>query len=233
MQLTQDLATGPLDQLRILDLGCGEGVYAIEAGLRGADVLAIDARDERMREGAECAARHGLRNVRFERGDARELSAERAGSFDIVYCLGLLYHLDAPEVFPFLAAVRELCAGALIVDTLISLEPDTEVTYLDRAYRGERTREHGDDDPPAVRRQRLLRSIDSTFAFRFTRESLVRALRDAGFPSVLECHAPPEPGKAADRITLAAAGAEPVRISTYPWLEGIGEREIVRRLTSD
>ncbi|HKJ35323.1 MAG TPA: class I SAM-dependent methyltransferase [Solirubrobacterales bacterium] len=182
MQLTQDLATGPLDQLRILDLGCGEGVYAIEAGLRGADVLAIDARDERMREGAECAARHGLRNVRFERGDARELSAERAGSFDIVYCLGLLYHLDAPEVFPFLAAVRELCAGALIVDTLISLEPDTEVTYLDRAYRGERTREHGDDDPPAVRQQRLLRSIDSTFAFRFTRESLVRALRVRGSP---------------------------------------------------
>ena len=31
MQLTRDLAGQPFDTLRILDLGCGEGVYAIEA----------------------------------------------------------------------------------------------------------------------------------------------------------------------------------------------------------
>ena len=37
MQLTRDLATKPLDHLRILDLACGEGVYSIEAALRGAE----------------------------------------------------------------------------------------------------------------------------------------------------------------------------------------------------
>ena len=62
----------------------------------------------------------------------------------------------------------------------------------------------------------MLRSIDNTFAFRPTRASLVRALHDVGFSSVLECHAPPEPGKAEDRITLAALKGERVQIATYP-----------------
>src|SRR5687768_12423016 len=51
MQVCRDLASRPLDQLRILDVACGEGVYSIEAGLRGAQVLGVDARTERMSHG--------------------------------------------------------------------------------------------------------------------------------------------------------------------------------------
>jgi 2-polyprenyl-3-methyl-5-hydroxy-6-metoxy-1,4-benzoquinol methylase len=32
LQITRDLARRPLETLRILDLGCGEGVYAVEPG---------------------------------------------------------------------------------------------------------------------------------------------------------------------------------------------------------
>jgi hypothetical protein len=58
----------------------------------------------------------------------------------------------------------------------------------------------------------------------------VQALHDAGFSSVLECHAPPEPGKAEDRITVAALAGERVAIATYPWVNGKSEVEIARRL---
>jgi len=121
-----------------------------------------------------------------------------------------------------------MCTGLLVVDTLLSLAPDAEV----RGYKGQRVREHEDLDPPETRRARLLRSIDSTFAFRFTKESLVRALRDAGFTSVLECHAPLEPGRAEDRITLAARRGEAVSIASYPWVNGASEEEIARRIDS-
>src|SRR4051794_16264762 len=57
IQLTRDLAGGSLEGLRILDVGCGEGVYAMEAALHGADVLAVDGRTERMAAGAACAER--------------------------------------------------------------------------------------------------------------------------------------------------------------------------------
>ena len=184
MQITRDLARLPFGELRILDLGCGEGVYAVEAGLRGASVRALDARTARMDMGAACAARHGLDNVTFRQEDVRDVSRHTHGEFDVVYCLGLLYHLDAPDVFLLLERVSELCTGILVVDTLISLEGGIQVGRKDRVYEGQRFREHGDEDPPEVRRERVLRSIDNAFAFRFTRASLVHLLRDVGFTTV-------------------------------------------------
>ena len=154
------------------------------------------------------------------------MSRETHGEFDVVYCLGLLYHLDAPDAVSLLGAIHGLCRRLLVVDTLITLDPDIEL----ETYEGRRFREHADDDPPDVRQGRVLRSIDNTFAFRFTRASLVRALYEAGFSSVLECHAPPEPGKAEDRITLVALTGERTALATYPWMNGLSESEIAQRL---
>jgi SAM-dependent methyltransferase len=230
MQLTSDLAGRPFAELRILDLGCGEGVYAIEAGLRGAEVVAIDARTERMQEGADCAQRHRLENVTFRQEDVRGVSRDTHGEFDVVYCLGLLYHLDVPDAFSVLERVHGVCGRLLVVDTLIAPQPDLEVEHRDRVYEGRRYREHEDDDSDEERRSRVLRSIDSTFAFRFTQTSLLRALHEVGFSSVVQCHVPPEPLKPEDRITLAALRGERVAISTYPWVNEMSEPAIERRL---
>lgn len=222
MQLIADLARRPFPELTILDLGCGEGVYAIEAALRGARVLAIDARTQRMQEGAAVAARHNLTNIRFVQEDARRVTRATHGEFDVVLLLGLLYHLDDP-----VAALASLpCAHLLVIDTLVALEPDAEL----RGYAGKWHREHADEDPAELRRSRVLKSIDNATSFRLTKESLVRALRDGGFTTVVECHAPLEPGKAADRITLAAVKGEGVRLSTYPWVNGQSDEEIARHL---
>jgi SAM-dependent methyltransferase len=230
LQLTRDLARKPLSGLRILDLGCGEGVYAIEAALRGAEVVALDARTERMREGAEVAARHGLRNVRFAQDDVRTVTKETHGVFDAIWLLGLLYHLDIPDLFRVIENLRGLCGGLLLIDTLVSLAPTAKAMHQGAEFEGERVREHEDGDPPEARRKRLLRSIDNTFAFRLTKASLVRLLQATGFATVLECHAPLEPGKAADRVTLAALAGEGVALATYPWVNGLAEEEVARRL---
>jgi len=230
MQITRDLAQRPFPELRILDLGCGEGVYAIEAGLRGAEVLALDARTQRMDQGAACAVRHGLVNVRFVQKDVRHATFEVLGSFDVVYLLGLLYHLDVPDLFPVLENVYGLCTGMLVVDTLISLTPETQVDWRGQTYHGRLCREHDDEDSDEVRRSRVLKSIDNTFSFRFTRESLLRAVCSVGFTSAYECHLPFEPGKADDRITLVAFKGMPVLLSTYPWVNHKSEAEISRAL---
>jgi SAM-dependent methyltransferase len=232
MQITRDLARRPFGDLRILDLGCGEGVYAIEAGLRGAEVLAVDARTDRMDMGVACAARHGLANVTFRQEDVRRVSLGSHGEFDVVYLLGLLYHLDAPDVLAVMENLYELCVRMLIVDTQISSSARLEVTHRDRAYAGARFREHQDRDSAEVRRGRLLSSIDNTFSFRFTKTSLVRLLHDIGYSSVFECHAPPEPFKPPNRITVVAVKDEPVSISTYPWVNEMSEPEIARTIQS-
>lgn len=230
MQITRDFARRPLAGLRVVDLGCGEGVYAIEAGLRGAEVLALDARTQRMEKGAACAARHGLVNVRFVQDDVRRANRETVGTFDVVYLLGLLYHFDSPDVFSVLENVYGLCAGMLVVDTLVSLTAEAQVEWRGQRYEGRRCREHDDADADEVRRSRVLRSIDNTFSFRFTRRSLLRVLHAVGFTSVYECHVPFEPDKAEDRITLVALKGVPVLLSTYPWVNEKSEAEIEQAL---
>lgn len=230
MQITSDLAPQSFPELRILDLGCGEGVYAIEAGLRGAAVVAVDARSQRMDQGAACARRHGISSVRFVREDVRRVTRETFGSFDVVYLLGLLYHLDSADVFSVLENIFQICTGLLVVDTLISLTAETRFDWRGQEYLGSRRREHDDGDSEEVRESRVLKSVDNRFSFVFTRESLLRALCDVGFTSVTECLVPFEPGKAVDRITLVARKGVPVRLSTYPWVNGKSNAEIERVL---
>jgi 2-polyprenyl-3-methyl-5-hydroxy-6-metoxy-1,4-benzoquinol methylase len=226
MQITRDLSRQPFPKLRILDLGCGEGVYAIEAGLRGAEVIALDARTQRMDKGAACAMRHGLKNVRFIQEDVRRVKREVFGSFGVVYLLGMLYHLDAADLFPVLENIYSLCTGILIIDTLISLTEEIQISWRGHIYPGRLCREHADDDTDEIRRNRVLKSIDNTFSLRFTRESLLRAIRNIGFTSAYECNIPFEPGKAEDRVTIVAVKGVPVLLSTYPWVNYKSEADI-------
>lgn len=232
MQITRDLVRQPFEKLRILDLGCGDGVYAIEAGLRGAEVVALDARAQRMDQGTACAQRHGLDTVRFVQEDVRRVTRGTFGSFDVVYWLGLLYHLNAPDVFTVLESIHDLCTGLLVVDTFVSLKAESQVKWRGQTYEGQQCREHDDGDTDEIRRSRVLKSIDNTFSFRFTRESLLRALHDVGFTSVYECSVPFERGKPEDRLTLVALKGVPVLLSTYPWVNHKSEAEIEKVLGS-
>ena len=226
MQIVRDLANKPMAELSVLDLACGEGVYAIETALRGSKVFALDARNRRMEQGANISRRLGLSNLRFVQKDIREVTIKSQGEFDVIYLLGILYHLDVPDSFNVIENLYAMCRHLLIVDTHISLNPQEEIRYETGTYKGSKIREHKDDDSDDTRRSKLLASVDNTFSFLFTRESLVRLLRDVGFTTVFECHAPLEPFKPRNRITLIACKGFPVQISTYPWVNGMTEKEI-------
>jgi SAM-dependent methyltransferase len=232
IQIIRDLAKQPMEDLRVLDLACGEGVYAIETALRGTKVLAIDARTERMDKGAQAAKRLGLTNLQFKQDDVRQVTVASYGEFDVVYFLGILYHLDVPDVFHVLENIYGICRKLVIIDTHVCLLPRGEVQYKGRTYKGAKHREHDDADPDPVRRSRLLASLDNTFSFQFTKESLVRLLNDTGFTLVCECHVPLEPFKPSNRITLVAIKGTRVEISAYPWVNDKTEEEIEATLRS-
>ena len=226
MQIVRDLAYKPMEELSILDLACGEGVYAIETALRGCKVCALDAREQRMEQGANISGRLGLSNLSFVQKDIREVTLESYGEYDVIYLLGILYHLDVPDSFNVIKNLYAMCRHLLIIDTHISLYPQEEIRSETGTYKGSKVREHEDDDSKAARTSKLLASMDNTFSFLFTKESLVRLLRDAGFTTVFECHAPLEPFKPHNRNTMIACKGLPVQISTYPWVNGITEKQI-------
>jgi SAM-dependent methyltransferase len=230
MQLICDFSKKPFDQLRVLDLACGEGVYAIEAALCGAEVRALDARTERMHEGAKAAERLGLKNLCFEQNDIRNVNLDSHGSVDVVLFLGILYHLDQRDIFSVLKNIYEMCNQFIVIDTHIALQSQDRVEYDGRSYEGKHVREHGDNDPDEIRRSRLLASLDNPLSFWFTKESLFRLLDNVGFTSVCECHVPSEPFKPENRITVVATKGKAVRISSYPWVNDKTEDEIERFL---
>jgi SAM-dependent methyltransferase len=226
MQIIRDFAKLPFNQLRIRDFACGEGVYAIEAALRGADVHALDARTERMDGGARLAKRLGLDNLRFEQIDIRNVTVRSHGSVDVILFLGILYHIDDCDVFSVLENIYKQCEQFVIIDTHIALRGEHQALHNGKSYEGVKVREHADGDPHEVRKGRLGASLDNPLSFWFTRESLCRALNDVGFSSICECHVPFEPTKPTNRITMIAAKGETVKLSSYPWVNDKTEQEI-------
>jgi SAM-dependent methyltransferase len=226
MQIASDLLGSRVEDASLLDLACGEGVYSIEAAIHGATVTAIDGRTQRMAEGQAVATRHGLSRIRWEQADIRKLSRDTHGVYDVVLFLGILYHLDAPDVFGVLRNVFHMATRAVVIDTHVAQTVTEYAEYEGRRYAGTRTREHGDNDSVTERQSHVLMSLDNTYAFVFTRESLVHLLRDIGFTTVFECLAPQEPGKPSDRVTIVALKGQPVVVATYPWVNNASDDEV-------
>ena len=98
---------------RVLDVGCGVGRFEDFYLSQGCEVVALDGRPENI---AELRRRHPT--VRAIVGDVETFDLRSLGRFDIVHCLGLLYHLENP-----LAALKNLhrvCDGVLLLETIIA-----------------------------------------------------------------------------------------------------------------
>ena len=110
-------AFGLPDDLRgktVLDIGPWDGFYTFEMERRGATVTAIDYVDlDTFRE----LHRAFQSKARYLRLDVYELDPQRVGTFDIVLCLGTLYHFKHP-----LLALEKVCSvtrDVCIVDTYV------------------------------------------------------------------------------------------------------------------
>jgi SAM-dependent methyltransferase len=80
--LVQRLGVKP--GMKVLDLGCGDGTTALPAAKLGADVLGVDIASNLVEAGNRRAREMGLKNCRFQEGDATNLHELKDESFDLV-----------------------------------------------------------------------------------------------------------------------------------------------------
>jgi SAM-dependent methyltransferase len=110
---------GTLAGKRVLDLGCNAGFWASNAMAAGADfLLGVDARERQLEQARMVFEAKHIEpgRYRFEQGNIFEHSFDER--FDIVMCLGLMYHISKPtELFELMAGVG---AEILVIDTIIS-----------------------------------------------------------------------------------------------------------------
>lgn len=119
---------------RVLDIGCSDGFFTFEAEKRGGEVVAIDFVPETY-SGFATARRILDSRVTYRMDNVYNLEPEGYGTFDVVFFLGVLYHLRKP--LAALDAIRsvmkpggELYVGTMLIDEYVQL-PDGSATTLD------------------------------------------------------------------------------------------------------
>jgi tRNA (mo5U34)-methyltransferase len=109
----------------VLDIGAWDGFFSFEAERRGAArVLATDWYSWR---GTGWGTKAGFELAREALGshvedldiDVLDLSPERVGTFDVVFCLGVLYHLPNPLLA--LERIASVTRDLLILETVVDL----------------------------------------------------------------------------------------------------------------
>jgi tRNA (mo5U34)-methyltransferase len=122
---------------RVLDIAPWNGFYSFECVRRGAkEVLSLGPDDPDVTGYNKVRDLLSIDNVKYVRGSVYDLSPEHHGSFDVVLCLGVLYHLR----YPLLAldkvydvALHHLYIDSPIIDNQVydrTVSPDAKKKIL-------------------------------------------------------------------------------------------------------
>ncbi|HXP79477.1 MAG TPA: methyltransferase domain-containing protein [Verrucomicrobiae bacterium] len=127
----QDFIQGFLPNLKVhlglesaLDVGCGLGDFSQFLRDSGFQVSALDGRKENVEE-----AQRRVENVNFRHADVEDASLATLGSFDLVLCVGLLYHLENP--FRAIRNLFALTGKVLIVESRCIPDESTTLYLVD------------------------------------------------------------------------------------------------------
>jgi len=205
LQIIADVSSKPMSQLRVLDLGCLEGLYSIELAMRGATVIAIDGRSANIEKARFAQQVLAVQGVDFIQDDIRTVDVEKYGTFDVVLCLNVLFVVDAPQVPGFIQGLANLCDEMAIIETDLGYLRSASYHHEGQVFEGVLRY-----PPPAPsgreEGQALWNALDSPVGFDLTRSSLCNALSLAGFTSVFECHVPSVPEPTVRSLFVAVQG---------------------------
>jgi SAM-dependent methyltransferase len=219
VQLVAGLVRKPIDELRVLDLGALEGLFAVEFARRGAEVVAVEGREANVEKIRLAKDALGLDRLDIRHEDVRSVRVERHGEFDVVLCLGIVCLLDAPEAFGFIEQLYRMCTDLLVVEADVALVPNSAHVHRGLRYEGATAPgEPADADPldPEVR----WTAMGNRRSFRLTAASLANALADAGFPLVMETHVPALSYARPGTITYVALSRERTDVVAVPAFAG-------------
>jgi len=106
----------------VADVGCGVGYFSGFLRELGFEVAGFDGREKNVQE-----AKRRYSGIEFKHADVEDPSIIRSGPYDLVLCVGLLYHLENP-----LRALRNLSAMAgqlLLIESYATPKKETAL-YL-------------------------------------------------------------------------------------------------------
>jgi ubiquinone/menaquinone biosynthesis C-methylase UbiE len=109
--------------LKVLDLGCGDGTTAVPEAKLGAEVLGVDIARNLVEAGNKRVQALGLRNCRFQEGDACGLTELQDRTFDLVVSIfGAMFAPKPMEVAKEMVRVTKP-GGRIVMGNWIPNDP--------------------------------------------------------------------------------------------------------------
>ena len=109
---------------RVLDLGCGFGLFSLyyASVLPAIEIEGLDLNPRRIAMARKAAERLGLRNARYEVGNATDFRGGRL--FDAAYMLDIIHHIPPETVRPLLEQMaKSLPAGGRLLIKDVDTRP--------------------------------------------------------------------------------------------------------------
>ncbi|HZU60127.1 MAG TPA: class I SAM-dependent methyltransferase [Solirubrobacteraceae bacterium] len=116
------LCGGSLNGRRVLDLACNAGWWSLSAMKAGAEyVHGVDGREMHIQQARLVFSEHGIdpSRWRFETGNVFDL--DQISGYDIVLCLGLLYHVAKP--FELIERISSWNTDLAVIETSVNRYP--------------------------------------------------------------------------------------------------------------
>ena len=115
-------------KVTVIDLACNEGWFSHRLLEWGASrVLGVDIRPQVIRRAELVRAHFGISPERLELrcADIFDLNASELGTFDVVLCLGLIYHLENP--IGAMRIARALTRGVCVIESQLTRQEEAIV----------------------------------------------------------------------------------------------------------
>jgi SAM-dependent methyltransferase len=204
VQVLKDAFDGRFAARRVLDLGCGEGGFALEIARQGADVVGLEDRTTHLERARFAAEAMGLTRTTFVAQSADRLSPEEHGFFDAVLVLSIFDRLDGEAAAEAIMRAGAVCKGTAIVEARIAPKARTTLSRHGAPYHGVGRGGRG-----------------GRGGFAFTRPSMLNLMTDAGFTTIAQLEQPEGErgvvtwvamkGRRASLLTAPQANAVPAR----------------------
>ena len=167
------LLTGEIDVTGkwVVDLGAGPCAFARIAREFGAEVFAVDSRNERLPEDIE------KQGIHFIHEDVRNVNLE---AYDVVLIFGLLYHF---EIGDQVALLRRCQGKEVLVDTQVCC-PGLAVRFPLHEWQYTLVQSNGYEGIVYTEQDNPMASVANKTSFWHTEPSYVRMFNDCGFSDI-------------------------------------------------